>query len=466
MTATEPAAAISMKEVFRSLRYQPHRGQRRIHASPARHRVNDAGRRMGKSKLGGHELTVMALEAYHLAPMLHDTGKQKRIWIVGPNYDDAEREFRVLWNDVRRLELPMDKPGSYYTPGIGGQHILSLWDSAFLVETRSSAHPDSLDGEGLDFVILAEAAKMKRSVWTKYIRPAIADKRGGTLWNSTPEGKNFFYEAWQRGQDELQTEWASWKQPSWLNNIIFPGGRQDPEILAMEQEMSREKFKQEIGAEFTEFVGRVFKDWDEEVHVKRLEYDPSLPLYGAVDYGFTNPNVWLAIQIDRWDNVRVLWEYYESGKDINEMAADLDRQPLARNAQAFYPDPASPGDTRVLEKKLKVRAKTNTGGELKHRLEYIRQHLKLGPEHAPEEKRKPKMFVDRSCTNLIREFDAYRYPDDPSEDSHRAAREEPMKKDDHTPEALGRFFRGYFGPPGSDLKRGARVRTANVRRAA
>ena len=39
------------------------------------------------------------------------------------------------------------------------------------------------------------------------------------------------------------------------------------------------------------------------------------------------------------------------------------------------------------------------------------------------------------------------------------AKEEPMKKDDHGPEALGRFFAGLFGTP-SAQKRGTRVHKA------
>lgn len=455
---------VSMGRVFNRVLYDPHTGQRKIHTSGARHRVADAGRRFGKSTAGGRELTVMGIQAYHLQNYLREVGEQRRLWIVGPNYDDAEREFRVLYNDMKRLKIPMDRPGTYYTPGQQGGHTLSLWDGAFIVECRSADHPESLDGEGLNFVIMAEAAKMKRSVWSKFIRPALADKRGSSLWNSTPEGKNHFYEAWQKGQDPNNPAWASWRLPSWINDHVFPGGRQDPEILEMESDLSTEKFKQEVGAEFTEYVGRVFKDWDEEIHVRNLRFNPKWPLYGAVDYGFTNPNVWLALQVDEWDNVYILGEFYRSGLDANEFANELQRWPLAANARRFYPDPASPGDTRILEKALRIRATKSTGGELKHRLEYIRQWLKPVPLHVPEEKRQPKLLVDRSCHNVIREFDAYRYPDDPSEEKKRENREEPMKKDDHTPEALGRFFRGYYGPPGSDVKSGARVRKANIRK--
>lgn len=48
--------------------------------------------------------------------------------------------------------------------------------------------------------------------------------------------------------------------------------------------------------------------------------------------------------------------------------------------------------------------------------------------------------------SAIQEMLAYRYPET-IEDALKYAPEEPLKKDDHAPEALGRFMRGYFGSP-------------------
>jgi hypothetical protein len=144
--------------------------------------------------------------AYMNKGELLDSNQQIRDWIVGPNYDDGEREFRVFWNACKKLEIPMDRPGSYYDAK-GGNMQVSLWDGAYVLEVRSSAHEDSLDGEGLNFVIMAEAAKMKEKVWHKFIRPALADKRGSSLWNTTPEGKNWFYTMWKLGQAGGDPDW-------------------------------------------------------------------------------------------------------------------------------------------------------------------------------------------------------------------------------------------------------------------
>lgn len=452
-----PLRVISKKDLFEKVGYNPHKGQQRIHKSEARHRCASCGRRFGKSKAGGHELYPCLVAAHAERGMLRSSGIQRRYWIVGPNYDDCEREWRVFYDLCKRRQVPVDRPGTY-NDTVGGNMRLSAFDSRFVVECRSAAHPESLDGEGLSGVLMVEAAKMKPLIFNKFILPALADFRGWSLHTSTPEGKNHFYELWQKGQDPAEEEWDSWRMPSWFNDVIFPGGIKDPEIKSLARNMSEERFKQEIAADFTDFVGRVFKAFEEETHVGDFAYRADLPLFGAVDYGWTNPFVWLDIQVDVWDNVYVIGEYYVQQQDINDVARHL-RATGRGNARKFFPDPAEPGDSVVLSKYLRVPFAADTGGELKHRLELIRQHLKLVPDHIPYEQRKPKLFISRNCPELIREMHDYRFPETKSET--RSAPEEPMDKDNHGPEALGRFFRGYFGPPSSGGT--VRVTTADVR---
>lgn len=460
MTATEPRLALSKESIWDALGYVPHPGQRLIHASPARHRLAACGRRLGKSHMGGHELVPEALLTYTMLNGLQERSIRREFWIVGPEYSDAEKEFRVFYNAAKKLELPFDHPGTYNNPEAGSMAV-SLWGGRFKLFAKSAKYPSTLVGEGLSGVIMAEAAKIKENVWIKYIRPTLADFRGWSIHSSTPEGKNWFYRNWQRGQDPAVKAWDSWRMPSWINDIVFPDGETDDEILDMASDMSAEKFKQEIGADFTEYVGRVFKDFDEEVHVTDLEYDPRYPLYAACDYGWTNPFVWLFIQIDPFDRIFILAEYREVNRDINDIAADLAEFPITKKVLRFYPDPASPGDTAVLEKKLRLVSGGHTGGELRHRLEQIRQAMKVSPEHGPVEDRKPRMLIDRSCAGLIRELNDYRYAET-KEEALSSPKEEPMKKDDHGPEALGRFFAGHYGITAEGAGGRARVSKARI----
>jgi hypothetical protein len=429
-----------------------------VHDSPARHRVIAAGRRIGKSLAGGHELLAEAYRTRMLLPRL-DPGKRREFWIVGPEYTDAEKEFRVLYDALRALDAPLDRPGTYYDAHDGVMQV-SLYGGRFLVLGKSAKHLERLVGEGLTGVIMTAAAKQRERSWTKYVRPMLADQRGWSLHTFTPEGKNWFYALWMRGQSSVDPEWASWRLPSWMNSYIYPRGEDDPEIRAMRRDMSRETFGQEVEELFTEFVGRAFKEFNEETHVRDLSYTPGWRTFAAVDYGFTNPFVWLLVQVDEFDNVYVIDELYEPGLTIDEAADSvLDRGLAPPALRAFHPDPASPGDSRALEARLHVRAQGGTGGELEGRLRYICAALKLNNPHLPEghPERLPRLLINRRCTNTIREFSDHRYPETRGESSN--ANERPLKKDDHTPEALGRFFVGYFDAPANER---SRVTTADI----
>lgn len=486
-------AELDWEDIFDEIGYQPHAGQLKVHQSTRRNRVVAAGRRFGKSKIGGVELYPECLATYQLLKYLEDIGQRREFWIVGPEYSDSEKEFRVIWDLLKKQQVPMDKPGSYNNPTMGDLHI-SCFSGKFQVHGMSAKHPETLVGEGLSGVILAEAAKLKERVWTKFIRPTLADFEGWALFNSTPEGKNWFYKLFQQGQDPLFKEWVSWRMPAWLNPNVYrtptnelhvrkaqallarPNEHTqalldrlviDPEIMSLLMDLTPEAFNQEIGADFTEFVGRVFKEFDEEVHVGDFSFEPGWETYAAVDYGFTNPFVWLLLQVGPWGDIRVIGEYYQRGITITEAADELVRRGLVpASLITFYPDPALPGETKELEDKLKVKHTGGTGGELFPRIEAIRKALKLRPEHLADDhpEKRPQLMIDRRCIETIREFNDYRYPKSIEEAkmADKNLPELPMKKDDHTPEALGRFFAGRYGSRSSTRRRGTKVRGSTI----
>lgn len=515
MTTTEPFV-FDKWQVLDSIGWRPHRGQLLIAESNARHRVASCGRRFGKSDVGGHELVPEALYTYLIKDELKRKMKRREFWIVGPEYSDSEKEFRVLWNELSRLEVPFDKPGSYNDPISGNMHI-SLWNGAFQVHAKSAKYPATLVGEGLSGVIMAEAAKMKQLVWIKYIRPTLADFNGWSLHTSTPEGKNHFYDMWNLGRDPGNPDWASFRMPSWVNPYVYKTPTKkadvkrlqelmssqavfdllaeraqdenddetistmralcnkydlsvDSEILDLMSSMSTPSFNQEIGADFTDFVGRVFKDFDEEIHVADLHWEPTWTTYAAVDYGYRNPNVWLVIQVGPFGEINVVRELYLREYTTLEFAAEIRARGLDKGVKAIYPDPADPGASAILSDELGIPWRGGTGGELNYRLDAIRRALKEWNTHVPRGwrsdkvhyDRRPQIMWDRSCTMSIYEMNEYRYPEE-KEMNSIPGQEKPLKKDDHSPEALGRFFEGHFSTPQEDAGP-SRVSRANMRR--
>lgn len=442
---------------FQEVGYHPHEGQALVHYNSTRHRVLCNGRRWGKTYVGGREAEAMAFVKNFL-------GESTRGWIIGPEYSDAEKEFRVVHDSLKALGV--DKVSSKFLNNTenGSMHIRTQW--GFDLECRSARHPESLVGEGLDFVILVEAGRHRRKMWGDYVRPALSDKRGWSFTSGVPEGaseNSLLYSLFQRGQDISKPTWWSMRAPSWTNPIVFPGGRNDPEILEAEDDLTEDEFDRQYGAQFVESVGRVMKEWDDDTHIQDLEYNRKWPLYAAVDFGYTNDWVWLWIQLDEWNNVYVIGEERFQLRDTEDIARNvLLEKPLMAKVLTIYCDPSSPDDANMLRRILKTNTALNTGGEIRQRLALIRSALKPRPSHLPDghPEKIPALTVDRSCTKLIWEMrTGYRWPEKRNQMASNDS-EIPMDKDNHGPEALGRFFKGHMGRLAPDRRaRQGRVRT-------
>lgn len=513
--------------------FDPHVGQLEMMEDPARFQAHTCGRRLGKSVSVANEFLPPALLAKKMAAHLKELGKRHEYWSVGPTYSDSEKPFRVFWNLCRRLGIPMDKPGSYYSPGSNGGMTISLWDGAFIYKAKSAEHPDQLVGEALSGVHMEEAAKQKEIVWKQMIMPSLADFGGWARFTTTPEGKNWYYKIHMDGLKSGNLNWNSHRIPSWKNPWVFtelgralakqgktseedyatipesqktlddhvkrlmhimednPGYTSfeiarienlqiDEEILQMANDNTIPVFQQEFAAEFTDFVGKVFKEFDEETHTRLLAYNPAWETVAAVDYGYRNPNVWLLIQIGPWGEINVIEELYQRDLAPDEFAREILRRGLLPDScTEFYPDPASPGDTATLENIFRkagkrVKARAHTGGELNNRLNLIRLAFRdritdselSGPQwtsHPPmPDQKRPRMMVSTRCPMTIYECSEYRYPEkrDEQQETSTARFDLPMKKDDHTPEAIGRFLAGKYHSAATQYGGGTRVTTA------
>jgi hypothetical protein len=436
---------------FERTAYNPHSGQKLFHYDNTRHRIMSNGRRWGKTLAGGKEAETMAFVKNFL-------GEPMQGWIIGPEYTDCEKEFRVVYNTFKKLGI--DQVSNKFLNNVesGSMRIKTKW--GFDLQCRSAKHPDSLVGEGLDFVLIVEAGRHHRRMFTEYVRPALSDKRGWSIMSGVPEIASdtaLLYWAFERGQDSTKTQWRSFRMPSWTNDIVFPGGRNDPEILEAEDDLTEDEFRRQYGGEFVERIGRVMKEWDDETHlVSGLNYNPALPLYAAVDYGYANDWVWLWIQVDMWGYVYVIGEHRWRMMDTGEIAADMlsmkntgaDLWTLLDKVVCIYAPPAEPDQTSTLQRKLAIPTRTNTGGMVNDRDRLTNKMLKLRPSNLPGARageRLPGMTFNRErTTQLAWEMrQGYRWPEHKSETKN--ANENPMDKDNHGPEALGRFTWGHFG---------------------
>lgn len=409
---------IDKGKFFDLIGYKPHPRQVEFHRSDARFKVAACGRRAGKTFM-----TAKDIEPLCMVP-------DKRIWLVAPTYFLGEKEFRVIWNDmIVKLGFGKDREvKKSYSLRQGEMFIEFPWGTR--VEVRSAERKETLVGDGLDLVVMCEAAKHQRETWDRMIEPALADRRGSAIFTSTPEGQNFFYELWQKGHDVDEPDYESWQYPTWENSVIFPGGYADPEIQRLRRNMSNDAFEQEIAADFTSFTGKIYKEFTEKTHVKNHTYNPDWPNYIAWDFGFNAPTAAIEFQISPRDVVHVWREHYLAGMTMDEHFDVMRRreQPPGYKIDLMFGDSADPQAI----KDICIKFGPCVGDPLakenwREGIDMVKTFLKF------REPTVPGLQVDPKCKNTIREFNNYKAADGGKD---RDPREQAKKCDDHAMDAL------------------------------
>jgi hypothetical protein len=427
------AATLDKELFFQQIGYVPHsRGQQEFHKSNARFKVACCGRRYGKSTMAGRDV-----EPELFTP-------NKRFWIVGPTYDLGEKEFRVIWDDliIGQKFGKEKRVKKSYNKRTGEMWIEMPWQSR--IEVRSATHPEGLVGEALNGVIMSEAAKHKRETWERFIRPSLSDYRGWATFPTTPEGHNWLYELWLFGQDQSIPDYVSWRFPSWENPIVYPGGREDPEILQLETTTAVEWFLQEIGADFASFVGKIYSEFDETIHVKNLTFNSEWPNYIAFDWGFVNPLAAVEFQIDPWQNIHIWREHYLSYTALPEHLRIMRGrdQPDGYHIDCTYGDAADPEAAMTVSSDFAPclampEAKQNWRQGIDLVKKFLKQYQIGEIDEYGTPKMAPKLFIDFSCSNTIREFGEYRAVDNPKSTLRESgATTAANKQDDHALDAL------------------------------
>lgn len=215
------------------IKYQPHPGQAEVHASRARFRIVRAGARWGKTKLGIYE-------AFWIL------GKPRaKVWWVSPSWAETLVAWNMFFEEIPNL-LMLNVDRTFHTVEMVNRSRITF---------KSAEDFQHLRAEGLDLVVVDEAARMKREAWFECLRPRLSDsdRMGKALFLSTPSGINWFYELYMLGNLE-GSDWECFHYPTWTNPYI-----RGDEIESARREMPEALFRQEYGAEFLSDLGSIFR---------------------------------------------------------------------------------------------------------------------------------------------------------------------------------------------------------------
>lgn len=263
----QPGEANHVLSQLRKAVFVPHSGgQTEVMESEARFRVLRAGRRWGKTELAAHEVIMAALSK-----------PNQMVWWVANSDKNVRRGYRKVKTQLPRMLLAKDPPSD-----AANDRILTF-NNGSAIEFYTAGTPDSLAGEGVDFVVMDEAALIPSNVWFQLVRPTLSDKGGRALIISTPRGRNWFYQVWQRGKGGNKA-YQSWHFPSSNNPLIDLD-----EVDDARASLPRLLFEQEYLANFVANAASMFT-------LEGQRQDGSE--WSAVRAGLVPPQGWVVLGID------------------------------------------------------------------------------------------------------------------------------------------------------------------------
>lgn len=419
--------------------------QEEVATDPHRFRIVCAGRRSGKSVLSRTIITYWALK------------NQGTYWIVSPNYKQSKM---IHWREIQN-EIPRE-----YVQKKNEVELSITLKNGSIIELKGAENPDALRGVKLRGLVIDEIASIRNWdwLWSEVLRPTLTDFQSPGLFISTPKGFNHFYELYELGQAGGD-QYKSWKFTSYDNPYI-----RREEIDAAKQELTEDTFAQEYLADFRKYTGLVYKDFQREVHViEPFDIPESWTIYRGMDFGSTNPTCVLWIAVDGDANWFVVAEHYQTGETIDYHAGVINAHSLSARVTQTYGDPSgAQWITEFAQRGIYItpankEVGTNFNTWVRYGIEKVSERLKVIPgrrvvgslvHRRPvlSQSGLPSLFVFSNCTNLIHEFETYRWKEKSVTQAQDLNEPDvPEKANDHAMDAL-RYFAVSYQKEEPDMK--------------
>ncbi len=245
--------------------------QGRIFNDRRRFRVVLAGRRGGKTVLGGVELLRGAAE------------RKGVYYYVAPTYRMAKD---IAWDTYKAII-----PERWIRKKNESNLRIDLINGS-VIYLKGSEDPDALRGPALTGVVLDECAFQQEYTWRSVIRPALSDRGGWALFTTTPSPEGtagWFYELIlllkdadlaDPGLDRLDPQqWTLYEYTS-----LQGGNIPIAEIEEAKKTLAPEVFEREYEAKILSNTGLVVSCFSMLNVDSTIEDDEELPLYVGMDF--------------------------------------------------------------------------------------------------------------------------------------------------------------------------------------
>lgn len=172
----------------------------------------------------------------------------------------------------------------------------------------------SIVGGNASLIIFSEYATYKNDNCYRFASPIVTSNGGQFLFISTPRGRNFFFDLYQKAQ-----QWDDW--------YVLKQSVEETKHISLEdidrerREHSEEFIQQEYYCSFDRGIeGSVYSNYIlkliEEGRIGNVPYDPAFPVHTAWDLGHDDQTVIICFQQVKNNNVNVINCYANNNQPI------------------------------------------------------------------------------------------------------------------------------------------------------
>ena len=336
--------------------------------------------------------------------------------------------FTVFQQELKFYQDAFDKAGipielAYFTRSKGDMKA-RFWNGSIIL-FKQCDDDMKLRGDTLDFACLDEPIEIDESIFKQLML-----RISGTgnvpnqfiLLTTNPGSQSHwiykrFFHTDNKNYFKVQT--------TTYDNVLLP--RYEDYIGEIQDEGDEDWIRRFLDGTWDAFAGQIYKGFKKSTcvgeYINEKTGKPVLKSFdyitAGVDWGYRNPSCILTVAI-KDKEVYILDEYYLKEKPSHFVAKEIADGHKKHSYRKAFSDPSNPDlifQTHDLGVPIEKAENDVFGGIGK-----IKSIIK-----------KKKLHIDKRCVNLIREMQLYRYKKDKT---GQAPMEEPMKLDDHAPDAL------------------------------
>ena len=309
------------------------------------------------------------------------------ILIMAPNYSLSSISWDLQRKLLNTFDVELERSNAK-------DKIIELKNGS-TIRMGSVTQVDSVVGRSYDLIIFDEAALNDKGIdaFNIQLRPTLDKPNSKAIFISTPRGKNWFYEVYKRGFDDKYPTWCS-IHSMWSDNPRAIKQDIDDARLSM----SAAEFAQEYEADFIALEGQIWqinKDNIVDVDLSKLEV---LDVIAGIDMGFRDPTAIIVLATDGRDWYAVA-EYLKKEEATSQYAEAIQSLIDSWEIDFLYIDSAAQQTRYDLAYEYDITT-TNAKKSVLDGIGYCSSII----EH-------DRLFVDRSCTELINCLDNYRWDD-------------------------------------------------------